>query len=462
MVTFPQDLSLQDLRAIIHGLKMAGFTSLDEGAVDHVKFRINSLPSAEALSQIAQNPKVFRDLIVEVGEIMSVIEKYSKQGAEYSARFKSKKKLPPRYKVLEWRSDMKNIKEKTDVDVKAAVVAFVKMSSDMDNIGHGVISGKLLKCATNIQSETYNQQEVDEIVTMLKSAGLEDEAIRVAGLGGFLGGIGKAVAAPFRDIWQKGRAGGLDADFTNVARQIERVYVKMQKLTADSKKAGNTQIAQQMEHLMQAIQAAAQGWNKVLNEANSDAGAGGQTQQPQGAQGAQGAQGKQQAPQGSAEAPAEANLQNQIADADIEEALKLAKGEKTFNRTAALDEKTKNWILELKRNSPEQYQSLMSSLQKRKEAMPKPQTTATNPATPAASAPSTTPTVTPQQKPPVGTNAKLVPRQQKPQTNTGDPKADEFVNKLKKVPGDDISLYEVDGKRYKIVEASKQKWIQIV
>ena len=110
MVEFPQDLSLQDLRAIIHGLKMAGFSSVDEGASDHIKFRINSLPSAEALSQISQNPKVFRDIIVEVGEIMRMVETYSKQGSEYSARFKSKKKLPPRYKVLEWRKYMKNMK----------------------------------------------------------------------------------------------------------------------------------------------------------------------------------------------------------------------------------------------------------------------------------------------------------------------------------------------------------------
>jgi hypothetical protein len=364
MVEFPQDLSLQDLRAIIHGLKMAGFTSVDEGAADHIKFRINSLPSAEALSQISQNPKAFRDIIVEVGEIMRIVEAYSKQGSEYSARFKSKKKLPPRYKVLEWRKDMKNEKEIQN-DKKAAVVTFVKMSSDMDNIGHGIISGKLLKCASSIQSESYSQQEVDDVVTLLKNAGLENEAIKVATIGGFLGGIGNV----FKNVWQKGVAGGLEGDFNDIARRIERVYGKMQKLTADSQKSNNPQVTQQMKHLMSAIVSASQGWNKVINEARGDAGetgggagggAGGGTGAGGGAGGGTGAGG------GAGGGAGAGTTHPKVDDADIDELIAMASTNKRFYRISAMTPETKKYYEDLKANNPEEFKKAIEEAKKRK------------------------------------------------------------------------------------------------
>ena len=368
MVEFPQDLSLQDLRAIIHGLKMAGFSSVDEGASDHIKFRINSLPSAEALSQISQNPKVFRDIIVEVGEIMRMVETYSKQGSEYSARFKSKKKLPPRYKVLEWRKDMKNMKNEKEIqnDKKAAVVTFVKMSSDMDNIGHGIISGKLLKCASSIQSESYSQQEVDDVVTLLKNAGLENEAIKVATIGGFLGGIGNV----FKNVWQKGVAGGLEGDFNDIARRIERVYVKMQKLTADSQKSNNPQVTQQMKHLMSAIVSASQGWNKVINEAKGDAGetAGGGAGETAETSGGAGAGSGVGAASGGTAHPT-------VDDADIDELIAMgtatstASGKSRIYKIAAMTPETKKHYENLKTNNPEEFKKIIEEAKKKKSIM---------------------------------------------------------------------------------------------
>ena len=185
MVEFAQDISLQDLRAIIHGLKIAGFSSIEDGASDHITFRIRSLPSAETL--VTLNPKLFRDVIKEVGEIMRLIEIFSSKNPEFKARFKSKKKLPPRYKVLDWRKASMN---------NQIVKDLVKMSSIADEKGHEVIASKLLRCASKANAQEDITTDFNEVETMMKEAGIW------GGVKDLAKGIGQAVGDKAKQVGQ--------------------------------------------------------------------------------------------------------------------------------------------------------------------------------------------------------------------------------------------------------------------
>ena len=151
-----QNLSIQDLRAMIHGLRMANFAFVDQDAKDQIIMKIQSLPNPEMLGKIADTPKDFEKVVKQVGEIMKMIEIYSKRDGEYRARFKSKKKLPPRYKVLEW----KNKKMETSNTVKT----LVKFSARMDEMGIEKLAEKSLVCAKKIQDMTLAQADVDDFI----------------------------------------------------------------------------------------------------------------------------------------------------------------------------------------------------------------------------------------------------------------------------------------------------------
>ena len=96
------NVSLQELRAIILALKMASFPYLDPTVLEEVQFLIKKLPGAEELEHIAKK-EALTDIRKEVANIMTIVDRFAKQGPEYKARYMTKTKLPPRYKVLEWR-----------------------------------------------------------------------------------------------------------------------------------------------------------------------------------------------------------------------------------------------------------------------------------------------------------------------------------------------------------------------
>jgi len=166
----PQSLlNLQDLRAIVHALKMDGLSSVDPEALDNIKERIQGLPSAEAMSQVADNPLSLKSLREEIGAVFQLIETYGKRDPEFKARYKSRTGLPPRYKVLEWRKAMKK-------EARQIVREVIKISAVVDDKGQGRLSADLIRCAKQIQSEEMKEKDFNILLDNLRSAGLEAEA----------------------------------------------------------------------------------------------------------------------------------------------------------------------------------------------------------------------------------------------------------------------------------------------
>ena len=82
----PFEVTLQDLRAIIHGLKMATFSFVEEGALTEIKSMIKSLPSPEGIN--ALEPGMVKSVQADIGNIMRLIEVYGKRDMEYKTRYK--------------------------------------------------------------------------------------------------------------------------------------------------------------------------------------------------------------------------------------------------------------------------------------------------------------------------------------------------------------------------------------
>ena len=88
MAELEKQVTLQDLRAIIHGLNMSGLSFIEDGAVAEIKGMIKALPSPEALNKLTNTPDAIINLQKDIGKIMKLIDNYSKRDMEYKTNFK--------------------------------------------------------------------------------------------------------------------------------------------------------------------------------------------------------------------------------------------------------------------------------------------------------------------------------------------------------------------------------------
>lgn len=191
-----QDLTLQDIRVIIHGLKMSGMVDIEPEALDQVRFRIKGLPEAEVLNGLSDDMASLKRIAKEIGEIMHLLEVYRKKGPEFKARFESIKGLPPRYKVLDWR--------KANMNSTNFTRQLVKISSVADFNGKAEVSKKLLSLAKKSLNDELSEKEVIEASSMLSSNGLDKEAkIVEAAWWSLPPGIGKAVGDKAKQVGQQ-------------------------------------------------------------------------------------------------------------------------------------------------------------------------------------------------------------------------------------------------------------------
>jgi len=164
-------LTLDELRKIVLGLKMSGLAYVEQNALDDIGLRIKGLPSPEALSEFGNNPRSIENLKNEVGYIMEMIDAYSSRGPEFKVRHKSLTGLPPRYNVLEWRGQMAQ-------EAKAFTKELIKMSSVVDEKGHGRVAGNLIKCAKNLRDGEVYSKDLDVISKDLSKLGFHKESKR--------------------------------------------------------------------------------------------------------------------------------------------------------------------------------------------------------------------------------------------------------------------------------------------
>lgn len=135
-------ITLQDLRAIIHQLKMGSISNIEEDAQIEINDMIRSLPGPEQINGIADNLGAIEGLKEKVGGILRLIEIYSRRNQEYKTRYKAKTGLPPRYKVLDWRSSMNK---------KDMVKRVVQASADADSQKLTAIASDLIGFAKDLR-----------------------------------------------------------------------------------------------------------------------------------------------------------------------------------------------------------------------------------------------------------------------------------------------------------------------
>jgi len=250
------DVTLQDLRAIIHGLKMASLGFIEDGAVDEINAMIKTLPGPETINEL--DLMEIKNIQNSVGSIMRLIEIYGKRDKEYKTRYKSRTGLPPRYKVLEWRKDM----QQTARDITRSMV---KTSAVADNNGYIEVAESLIKCAKKMESNELPLKEVlGSIVSVLRQEGFVKEAsvIKEAAqtydlsMDDVIGGLGQlnsiidsvmaAVNDKYLSLSQSGVSQQVLTQLANIWRQLTGVQKQVTPVVQ--------QLSQESQEIEQAIQ----------------------------------------------------------------------------------------------------------------------------------------------------------------------------------------------------------------
>jgi hypothetical protein len=159
------DLTIEELKEIIHALKMENFAYLEVGAVDEIKAMIKVLPAPEKIDRMTIFPHAFKEIQNAIGNIMRLIETYGKRGMEFKVRYKSRTELPPRYKVLDWSKSMPTIS--TTAKRNNLVRDLVKLSSVLENEDKIKLSQGFIDCAKKIQN---NDMPLKDLYLLTKEA----------------------------------------------------------------------------------------------------------------------------------------------------------------------------------------------------------------------------------------------------------------------------------------------------
>jgi hypothetical protein len=215
------ELTLQELRKIIHGLKMSGFCSLDDAASDEIRSMIKILPSAETILTLTETPMAIDSLKENIGRIMRLIELYSKRDMEYKVRYKSRTGLPPRYKVMDWRKAMK-------MSVNSSLISgLVKTSASVDELGYGDMAERFLKCAKNAQSNNFSVIElIHATADTFEKIGFIDDASSIRKT---------AQASELYELGTEDISGGIQQLYTAIDSVINIVKRKWEQLGKDPK-----------------------------------------------------------------------------------------------------------------------------------------------------------------------------------------------------------------------------------
>lgn len=155
------ELSLDDLRKIMHSLRMSNFAFLEPSVLSIVDEKIKAFPSPENLDQIAETPMALKQIREQIGEVMQIIDHYGTKGAEYKIRYKSLTKLPPRYKILDWK--------------KACAKEMIKISKIADECGQGSVADYLIN---NAEAILKDKIDLNRVIDVTSGNGLDTGYLR--------------------------------------------------------------------------------------------------------------------------------------------------------------------------------------------------------------------------------------------------------------------------------------------
>ena len=312
------EITLDELKIIIHGLRMSTFSYVEDNASDEIKAMIKALPLPEDMGKMVGIPMAIKNLQKDIGNIMRLIELYGKRDIEMKTRYKSRTGLPPRYKVLDWRGNMKS-------EARTAIRNMVKVSSVIDEKGYGDLSGRINKFASDMIQDKFDEVEFEKIAESLKASGLEKEAGMWDTMKGFMGGAMGQVKNIGQSIWQAGQAGGLEAQFNSIFKQLEDFKKKVGALR---EKAVDPKVQAKMDELFKSIDLGEQQMNQAAQAVKSTEAQGAQAQPA--AQGQPASQGAQAQAPVAAQAPQAAQAQPAAAQAPAADHQQVATSLESF------------------------------------------------------------------------------------------------------------------------------------
>jgi len=177
-----QSLGIQDLRAIIHGLRMSGFSFMGDNDIrEKVSFMIQDLPSPETLDSMIESPDDLRHIQENVGEIMKLIEMGGARDENFKVRYEAKTDIPPRYKVLKWRTAMKQ---------NELTKNLIKVSMYADDKSEPQIAEQAIRLAQKVKDGSVTEADVKSFETSFESSNLHQEAALSDWWAGMKGGAG--------------------------------------------------------------------------------------------------------------------------------------------------------------------------------------------------------------------------------------------------------------------------------
>jgi len=149
-----QNLSIDDLRKIIHSLKMSNFSFLETSVLSIVDEQIKALPSSEALGKLLSTPLELKRVREQIGNVMQIIDYYGTKNKEYKTRYKALTKLPPRYQVLDYKKASKEL---------------LNLSVSAENKGNNILADYLINKA---ESALEDKIDIDEVIDRVSTAGM--------------------------------------------------------------------------------------------------------------------------------------------------------------------------------------------------------------------------------------------------------------------------------------------------
>jgi hypothetical protein len=155
-----ENLTIEEIRSIIQGLRLSGLSFVDPQAIDLIKEEIKHLPTAEDLSDCFENEVSLKNVIIQIGNILELIEKYNTKDVGYKSRYQLRTKLPPKNKVLEWR----NVMKKSNNLIEKIVIA----SEKLDKKGMFSESEKALKIASKLNTDEIKTEDFNETIILAK------------------------------------------------------------------------------------------------------------------------------------------------------------------------------------------------------------------------------------------------------------------------------------------------------
>ena len=250
--TLPSNLSVGDLKIIIHGLKMAGFSFVDQQALTEINAMIKSLPGPEEIDKLTINHmETIKKITIDVGGILRLVEIYGQRDMEYKVRYKTRTGLPPRYKVMDWRKAMKQ--EAIDL-----VKELVRMSSVADGQGKFDIADKLVRCAKKIQDTSIQEPDFIDVIAGMERSGFNQEAklIREAyswdQFKGNVRGLGTGIGNVVNNIKTDIQVGGLTAKFNNFIAGVKEFKKQLGALVG--KLGNNPTLQKKVDDLNKSIE----------------------------------------------------------------------------------------------------------------------------------------------------------------------------------------------------------------